>query len=132
MSIEKYPPRDYYEIRSFFRDSWVEVPDRDSLSRTMRPLAVARTSEDPNKSHSSTRTKGGSHKDAEVPGKGVEEEEDRNVVGENMEADSKSRLKHAATEDACERASENLDDMENTPVAKPHQPVPASAIYVRV
>ncbi|KAG7059116.1 ankyrin unc44 [Colletotrichum scovillei] len=32
----------YYDIRSFFEDSWSETPDRTSRSRTMRPRTVMR------------------------------------------------------------------------------------------
>ncbi|CVL08526.1 uncharacterized protein FPRN_13198 [Fusarium proliferatum] len=42
MSHEHYPIREYYELRSFFRDSWVQVPDEESRSRMMRPRYVAR------------------------------------------------------------------------------------------
>ncbi|KAI1066726.1 hypothetical protein LB506_012110 [Fusarium annulatum] len=42
MSHEHYPIREYYELRSFFRDSWVQVPDKESRSRMMRPRYVAR------------------------------------------------------------------------------------------
>lgn len=30
----------YNQLRSFFRDSWTEVPDRESPSRIMRPRTV--------------------------------------------------------------------------------------------
>ncbi|KAF4943187.1 hypothetical protein FGADI_13572 [Fusarium gaditjirri] len=42
MYNENYPNRDYSEVRSFFRDSWVEVPDGTSSSRMMRPQFVLR------------------------------------------------------------------------------------------
>lgn len=45
MSHERYRTRDYYKVRSFFRDSWVEVPDKESRSRMMRPRSVIRPTE---------------------------------------------------------------------------------------
>ncbi|KAK1716731.1 uncharacterized protein BDZ83DRAFT_734000 [Colletotrichum acutatum] len=38
-------PRHYYEAKSFFQDSWLEVPDRVSESRMMRPRTVLRRAE---------------------------------------------------------------------------------------
>ncbi|KAF4998967.1 hypothetical protein FGRMN_2766 [Fusarium graminum] len=46
MFDESYSTRKYHEIRSFFRDSWVQVPDKISPSRTMRPKAVIRQDKD--------------------------------------------------------------------------------------
>lgn len=45
MSHERYRTHDYHKVRSFFRDSWVEVPDTESRSRMMRPQSVIRPME---------------------------------------------------------------------------------------
>lgn len=42
MNDEKLEPRQYHELKSFFRDSWAQVPDRTSSSRSMRPRNVVR------------------------------------------------------------------------------------------
>ncbi|KAF5671259.1 ankyrin unc44 [Fusarium heterosporum] len=67
MLDEGYDPSDYRECRSFFRDSWVEVPDRKSLSRFMRPRRVSMNttprkdrkndSDDPEKKGSANKNK---------------------------------------------------------------------------
>lgn len=36
----RYTPQDFLQIKSFLRNSWVEVPDRTSKSRMMRPRFV--------------------------------------------------------------------------------------------
>ncbi|KAF4475281.1 Ankyrin-1 [Colletotrichum fructicola Nara gc5] len=41
-----YKTREYHEFRSFFRDSWVEVPDRKAASRIMRPRTMVMLRED--------------------------------------------------------------------------------------
>lgn len=33
--------KDFRKLRSFFRDSWFEIPDRQSESRYMRPRVVS-------------------------------------------------------------------------------------------
>ena len=45
MKDERYDNQTYYEVSSFFRDSWVEMPDGKSESRMMRPRAVVRDEE---------------------------------------------------------------------------------------
>jgi hypothetical protein len=45
MKDENYDNQTYYEVSSFFRDSWVEMPDGKSESRMMRPRAVVRDEE---------------------------------------------------------------------------------------
>lgn len=35
-----YKPQDFLQVKSFLRNSWVEVPDRESESRIMRPRFV--------------------------------------------------------------------------------------------
>ncbi|KAK1488528.1 hypothetical protein CABS01_02158 [Colletotrichum abscissum] len=45
MKDEKCGPRQYYEAKSFFQDSWLEVPDEKSDSRIVRPKAVLRQSD---------------------------------------------------------------------------------------
>ncbi|KAF4462854.1 ankyrin unc44 [Fusarium albosuccineum] len=45
MKDGNYETSQYQEVRSFFQDSWVEVPDRTSASRIMRPRAVERRQE---------------------------------------------------------------------------------------
>lgn len=45
MKDEEYDNQTYYEVSSFFRDSWVEMPDGKSESRMMRPRALARDEE---------------------------------------------------------------------------------------
>lgn len=35
----------YHELKSFFRDSWTQVPDRTSESRSMRPRTVVKLQE---------------------------------------------------------------------------------------
>ncbi|RSL40494.1 hypothetical protein CEP54_016103 [Fusarium duplospermum] len=42
MKDEKREPRQYDEVRSFFRDSWSELPDKTSPSRIMKPRTVSR------------------------------------------------------------------------------------------
>ncbi|KAF5581079.1 ankyrin unc44 [Fusarium pseudoanthophilum] len=43
MHNERYQTQEYSKARSFFRDSWVVVPDKESHSRMMRPQSVVRT-----------------------------------------------------------------------------------------
>ncbi|KAL2675550.1 hypothetical protein Neosp_011737 [[Neocosmospora] mangrovei] len=45
MNDEKCEGGSYHELKSFFRDSWVQVPDRTSSSRSMRPRTVVRRQE---------------------------------------------------------------------------------------
>ncbi|KAJ4127978.1 hypothetical protein NW768_008261 [Fusarium equiseti] len=35
-------PEEYYELKSFFQDSWIQVPDGETPSRMMKPRAVIR------------------------------------------------------------------------------------------
>lgn len=43
MSDEKAEARKFRELRSFFKSSWIQVPDRSSDSRFMRPQYVAKS-----------------------------------------------------------------------------------------
>lgn len=42
MKDHEYDPTEYRSVRGFLKDSWVEVPDRESFSRMMRPRFVER------------------------------------------------------------------------------------------
>ena len=42
MNDEGCEARQYHELKTFFRDSWTQVPDRTSSSRSMRPRTVER------------------------------------------------------------------------------------------
>ncbi|KAG5792174.1 hypothetical protein H9Q69_008763 [Fusarium xylarioides] len=46
MFDERFCTPEYSEVRSFLRDSWIEVPDKESRSRMMRPQYVAREVKD--------------------------------------------------------------------------------------
>ncbi|GJC90402.1 kinase D-interacting substrate [Colletotrichum liriopes] len=45
MKDKRYKAPQYHEVRSFFRDSWTEVPDSKSPLRSMRPGAVVKEKE---------------------------------------------------------------------------------------
>ncbi|KAF5974783.1 ankyrin unc44 [Fusarium coicis] len=51
MIKEKHSAQQYYELRSFFKDSWVQIPDGEIESRIMKPRAVVRRQESPTQGH---------------------------------------------------------------------------------
>ncbi|KAF4956366.1 hypothetical protein FGADI_3943 [Fusarium gaditjirri] len=48
---EGYSHQQYYELRSFFKDSWIQVPDEEIESRSMKPRAVVRREESEAREH---------------------------------------------------------------------------------
>jgi len=58
-----YDAGQYYELKSFFQDSWIQVPDGKTPSRMMKPRAVARDERNKIKSDLSEGELGG-----QIPG----------------------------------------------------------------
>ncbi|KAF5529067.1 ankyrin [Fusarium mexicanum] len=121
MSHERYRTRDYYKVRSFFRDSWVEVPDKESRSRMMRPRSVIRPKE----------------KSADVQSKEEEATESTTLTETDKDEDgsrgseateSETKLEDSKTED--QRIYNDWDSKPDQLPKKPHEFVPASAIYM--
>ncbi|KAF5985664.1 1-alkyl-2-acetylglycerophosphocholine esterase [Fusarium coicis] len=115
MSYEGYLTREYYEVRSFFRDSWVEVPDKESRSRMMRPRSVMRLQE--------KTDDGKTGKNAILdPAKDIGKSDNESEV-----ADEKAEKKRRANPVA---AFLFKDDWDYPTAKRPHGFVPASAIYM--
>ncbi|KAF5565383.1 het-6-heterokaryon incompatibility [Fusarium napiforme] len=119
MSHDRYPTRDYYKVRSFFRDSWVEVPDKEARSRMMRPRSVIRPMEETTdlelRAEEATESSASSAKD---------EVEDDSGGSETMW----SKTKLADSED--QKIYDNWSLKSGHLPKKPHGFVPASAIYM--
>ncbi|KAF5250374.1 hypothetical protein FANTH_4474 [Fusarium anthophilum] len=121
MSHEHYRTRDYYKVRSFFRDSLVEVPGKESRSRMMRPRSVFRPEEkltdvqpkEEETTKSTTLT--GTHKE-ENGSRGSEATE------------SETKLDDSGTEH--QRIYDDWDSKPDQLPKKPREFVPASAIYM--
>ncbi|KAF5720983.1 ankyrin [Fusarium mundagurra] len=123
MSYERYRTREYYEVRSFLRDSWVEVPDKVSRSRMMRPRSVIRPMDNMTDFRLEESKTSESLKDGSDTG-GLEAKEESYKDSRNMED-------RAADPDENERRISDVWDSESLqPYKKPHGFVPASAIYM--
>lgn len=131
MSHKGYRNREYYEVRSFFRDSWVEVPDKESRSRMMRPRSVTRPKEnrvDPKPEESEISE---SSKDIETEDSNLDREGEGGGAREKNEKDTKKV--QATTADSQEDQQKVYADWKSKtrqPVKKSHGFVNASAIYV--
>ncbi|KAJ9415867.1 hypothetical protein QL093DRAFT_2428078 [Fusarium oxysporum] len=131
MSHEGYRTREYYEVRSFFRDSWVEVPDKESRSRMMRPRSVTSPKEnrvDPKPEESEISE---SSKDIETEDSNLDREGERGGAREKNEKDTKKV--QATTADSQEEQQKVYADWKSNtrqPVKKSHGFVNASAIYM--
>ncbi|KAF5664852.1 ankyrin [Fusarium circinatum] len=109
------------KIMSFFRDSWVEVPDKESRSRMMRPRSVIRPKEKPADVQS---------KEEEATESTTLTETDKDEDGsKGSEAtESETILDDSRTED--QRIYDDWDSKPDQLPKKPHKFVPASAIYM--
>ncbi|EWY84207.1 hypothetical protein FOYG_13970 [Fusarium oxysporum NRRL 32931] len=131
MSHEGYRTREYYEVRSFFRDSWVEVPDKESRSRMMRPRSVTRPKEnrvDPKPEESEISE---SSKDIETEDSNLDREGEGGGAREKNEKDTKKG--QATTADSQQDQQKVYADWKSNtrqPVKKSHGFVNASAIYM--
>ncbi|KAG5811660.1 hypothetical protein H9Q74_004545 [Fusarium xylarioides] len=121
MSHERYSTRDYYKVRSFFRDSWVEVPDKESRSRMMRPRSVIRPK------GKSTDVQSKEEETTELTTlTETDRDEDGSRVTEVTEGETK--LDDSRTEN--QRIYDDWDCKSGQLPKKPHGFVPASAIYM--
>ncbi|CZR43998.1 uncharacterized protein FPRO_13806 [Fusarium proliferatum ET1] len=119
MSHERYRTHDYHKVRSFFRDSWVEVPDTESRSRMMRPRSVIRPMETIDlelKEEKTTESTASTAKD---------EEEDCGRVSEVVE--SEATLANSETDN--QKIYDDWNSKAEQLPKKPYGFVPASAIY---
>ncbi|KAH7240006.1 uncharacterized protein BKA55DRAFT_693553 [Fusarium redolens] len=129
MSYERYRTREYYEVGYFFRDSWVEVPDKESRSRMMRPRSVIRLM-------NNTTDFGweeGVALESLKNGEKEKQEADRGGSEAREEKEKDSTKIEAAVADSEEDEQKVYDDWNSKslqPVKKPHGFVPASAIYM--
>ncbi|KAF5602833.1 ankyrin unc44 [Fusarium subglutinans] len=121
MSHERYRTRDYYQVRSFFRDSWVEVPDKESRSRMMRPRSVIRPEE------KSTDVQSREEEATESPTL-IETDKDEDGSRGSEATESETRLDDSRSED--QRIYDDWDSKPGQLPKNPHEFVPASAIYV--
>lgn len=121
MKDEKYDVSQFRQVKSFFRDSWVEVPDRISESRIMRPRFVMRDPEKDadeeedktdKKEASSSMTKKGDSKRNEKGKGGKERTGKEQVDGEE------------------EKPGETKEEMKQEGEKKAQDFIAASAIYV--
>lgn len=88
MNDEKLEPRQYHKLKSFFRDSWVQVPDRTSPSRSMRPRTVVmRQENEAGGKHDTTKKEEGERSDKGKKELRVEE----NKKEEDKEEEDKKR-----------------------------------------
>ncbi|TVY68341.1 Ankyrin-3 [Fusarium oxysporum f. sp. cubense] len=129
MSYEGYLAREYYEVRSFFRDSWVEVPDKESRSRMMRPRSVTRASEKTNDGKSGESASSDLGKDIER--EKVNAEREREGVEQKNENNTKQA--QAAAAGSLKDKQKVYDDWNSDSrdtVKRSHGFVPASAIYM--
>jgi hypothetical protein len=119
MNDEKLEPRQYHKLKSFFRDSWVQVPDRTSPSRSMRPRTVVmRQENEAGGKHDTTKKEEGERSD-----KGKKEVR----VEENKKEEDKKR------EDRGQESSKAKDETKSEESQrKKYQPDfgVASATYV--
>ncbi|KAF5962343.1 Het6 heterokaryon incompatibility protein [Fusarium bulbicola] len=121
MSHERYRTRDYYKVMSFFRDSWVEVPDKESRSRMMRPRSVIRPKE----------------KSADVQSKEEEPTESTTLTETDKDEDgskgseaTESETIHDDSRTEDQRIYDDWDSKPDQLPKKPHEFVPTSAIYM--
>ncbi|KAF4436096.1 ankyrin [Fusarium acutatum] len=121
MSHERYRTRDYYKVKSFFRDSWVEVPDKESRSRMMRPRSVIRSMEESTDLQSKEEETTQSTTVAETA-----KEEDGSRGSEAAENDT--NLDDSKTE--SQKVYDDWNPKSDQLPKKPHGFVSSSAIYV--
>ncbi|KAF5570167.1 ankyrin [Fusarium phyllophilum] len=129
MSYERYRTRDYYEVRSFLRDSWVEVPDKESRSRMMRPRSVIRSMDN---MIDCWLEKSKTSDSLEDDAKG-KQEADRGGSEGREESDKNSPRVEDRVADVDEDEQKIYNDWNSKslqPAKRPHGFVPASAIYM--
>lgn len=126
MKDEKRKTPQYHEVRSFFRDSWVEIPDRTSLSRFMRPRTVMRQQA----TSRGEDVKGeGTNKTDKIACReelaSSDEEEEKRLHDETEEAQEDKSLTDGAGEE-----ENNVKAEKSRPKKKAAGFIAASAVYV--
>ncbi|KAF5641479.1 ankyrin unc44 [Fusarium tjaetaba] len=129
MSYEQYRARELYEVRSFFRDSWVEVPDKESRLRMMRPRSVIRPIETAPKLRSDEGATSESLKDY-GEGKGEAHRAESGAGGEDAGDTPKFKAAVADSTVDEQRIYKDWASKPHLPEKKPHQFVHASAVYM--
>ncbi|RSL46448.1 hypothetical protein CEP54_013846 [Fusarium duplospermum] len=101
MNDEGCEARPYHELKSFFRDSWTQVPDRTSSSRSMRPRTVVRRQENETDGKNDNKKEEEERSDEKEKegGKGEKtrkEEKEAERVGEKSKGEESGKAKKEA------------------------------------
>ncbi|KAL5591313.1 hypothetical protein FOVSG1_010202 [Fusarium oxysporum f. sp. vasinfectum] len=112
MFNDRYCAPEHYEVRSFLRDSWIEVPDRESRSRMMRPQYVTRLVEE------ATDQTEGAHRGGTAGG------EEKKKGSKTVEATVAGSRKDE------QKVYDDWNSNAHQPAKRPHGFVPSSAIYM--
>ncbi|KAF5491319.1 Ankyrin-3 [Colletotrichum fructicola] len=126
MKDENRKTSEYNQLQSFFRDSWTEVPDRETPSRIMRPRTAFTRQ---NSGTDENRDKDGKTKERLKKAEKARKEEDRSVK-EGEESQKEGEKSHEGS--ACQR--KKVEDTRNKPYSGNRQlkatVLDASAIYM--
>ncbi|KAF5012599.1 hypothetical protein FDECE_1366 [Fusarium decemcellulare] len=114
----------YHEVRSFFRDSWVEVPDRTSSSRIMRPRAMVRQQKE--------MTGGNPAKGERTEGEKIEAPKENKNREENKDEEQEKQIQRESKREGgeTEKVQNEAKPEKDRPKKKPPGFVAASAIYM--
>ncbi|RBA22490.1 hypothetical protein FPRO05_00837 [Fusarium proliferatum] len=127
MYNENYCTPEYLEVRSFLRDSWIEVPDKTSRSRMMRPQYVSREVASDSSSEGTTSSNSVKYHRKEAKGAHMGEP----AVKEVNEKDARETKTTVAGSGASDqKVYDDWSPEALKPTKKPSEPLPASATYM--